>query len=176
MDGRTINGLMWQRLTRDVRIEAIGTEVDGPDPLGELARCHQCGQCAGVCPSQRHGGIRPADSMVKLHLSLLRPDAPELWLCAMCNSCTERCQLGVSPSDRIQEMRGRATLAGHCPKSFQEEAKLFMRTGLAFPNSGLTKKWRKELGLTELASDAKTLEDLTALVKATTLGRAPLER
>jgi hypothetical protein len=67
-------------------------------------------------------------------------------------------------------------MAGHCPKSFQEEAKLFMRTGLAFPNSGLTKKLRKELGLSELIVDAKTVEELAIIIEATSLGRVPLER
>jgi heterodisulfide reductase subunit C len=112
--------------------------------------------------------------MVKLSLSLLSESAPELWLCTMCNSCTERCQLGASPSDRIQEMRARATMAGHCPKAFQEEARLFIRSGMAFPNSGLTKKLRKELGLSDLIVDIKTLEELAILVHASSLGRVPL--
>jgi heterodisulfide reductase subunit C len=169
------NALIGQSFTEDVRIVPVGGDESPYGELAELSRCHQCGQCAAVCPSQRHGGIRPADTMVRLNLSLLFEDAPELWLCTMCNSCTERCQLGASPSDRIQEMRGRASMSGHCPKAFMEEAKLFIRSGLAFPNSGLTKKVRKELGLPDLVMDPRTMEELVVLIEASSMGRVPLE-
>jgi len=66
-------------------------------------------------------------------------------------------------------------MAGHCPKAFMEEAKLFIRSGLAFPNSGLTKKVRKELGLPDMVMDPRTMEELVVLIEASSMGRVPLE-
>jgi heterodisulfide reductase subunit C len=171
-----INGLSGQFLSEGMRTASLGPTEDPVSGAEELGRCHQCGQCAGVCPSQRQGGIRPADTMVRLRLSLVKADERELWLCTMCNSCTERCQLGVSPSERIQELRRLSTSQGHCPKAFLEEAKLFIRTGLSFPNSGLTKKVRKELRLPDLVVEQSTVDEIGHIVQATDLGRVPLDR
>lgn len=93
----------------------------------------------------------------------------------MCHSCEERCQLEAAPAALIRVLRERSAGHGNCPKAFAEEAKLFIRTGLSFPNSGLTKKTRKELGLPELTVDQRTLDDLGVIVKRSRLGGLRLE-
>jgi heterodisulfide reductase subunit C len=103
------------------------------------------------------------------------PKDPALWLCAMCQSCTERCQMEVGPADLIQDLRSSAVEQGNCPKGFCDEAKLFLRTGLSFPNSGLTKKIRKELGLSDVLTDARTMEDITIISKRSKLGELKLD-
>jgi heterodisulfide reductase subunit C len=98
-----------------------------------------------------------------------------LWLCTMCHSCAERCQLDVRPAELISMLRQVGAEKGSCPRSFQEEAKLFMRTGLSFPSTGLTKKIRKEMGLPELVQDPRTVEDIALIASKTRLGRVKLE-
>jgi heterodisulfide reductase subunit C len=139
-------------------------------------KCQQCGLCSGICPSEKAGGIRPIDILTRASLGTLRLDEERsLWLCAVCNSCTERCQMGVGPSDVITFLRGEAAARGNVPKHFSEEAKLFVRSGLSFPNTGMTKKLRKELGLEELTVPAETMEQLAVLIKRTRLGGLKLE-
>lgn len=155
-----------------MRYEEEGATLVSRDELGH---CHHCGQCTSVCPSAKHGGIRPAEVMVRASLARIDPSDPVLWLCTMCNSCTERCQLGVGPAERIAEMRALAAFEGNVPKAFHEEARLFLRSGLSFPNTGLTRKARKELGLPELTMPEPALSELRTLVMVSTLGRLRLE-
>jgi len=98
------------------------------------------------------------------------PADPTLWLCTMCHSCEERCQLEAAPAVLIRELRERSVEEGSCPKAFAEEAKLFMKSGLSFPNSGLTKKTRKELALPELTVDQKTLQELAIILHRSRMG------
>jgi heterodisulfide reductase subunit C len=154
-------------------LEAGHVDVSGIDAAALM--CHQCSQCSGICPSRRNGGINPREIMMRHASGMDDPGDPVLWLCTMCHSCEERCQLEAAPASLIRELRERSTELGMCPKAFSEEAKLFMRTGLSFPNSGLTKKTRKELGLPELITDQKTLEDLGTIVKRSKLGGLRLE-
>ncbi|HSV42616.1 MAG TPA: hypothetical protein VLH13_04310, partial [Methanomassiliicoccales archaeon] len=75
----------------------------------------------------------------------------------------------------IMALRGEAADEGNVPKAFKEEAKLFQRTGLSFPSTGLTKKLRKDMGLKDLVTEPQTVEELTVIIKATRLGRLDLE-
>ena len=138
----------------------------------ELWRCHQCGQCTGVCPSGRHGGIIPREVMERAaEEAIVLRDEESIWLCVMCNSCSERCQLGVDPSFVITLLRQAAAKAGNRPKHFADEAKLFQASGLSFPNTGMTRKLRKEMGLPELCVSQKTILEVRSIVKRTSMGR-----
>jgi heterodisulfide reductase subunit C len=81
----------------------------------------------------------------------------------------------VGPADLIQDLRSSAVQTGNCPKAFSDEARLFLRTGMSFPNSGLTKKIRKEMGLPDIQTDARTLEELTIISKRSRLGELKLD-
>jgi hypothetical protein len=83
--------------------------------------------------------------------------------------------MGVDPAETIAWLRGEAAARGNIPKHFAEEAKLFIRSGLSFPNTGMTKKLRKDLGLEELNIPAETMEQLSLMVKRTRLGGLKLE-
>jgi heterodisulfide reductase subunit C len=94
-----------------------------------------------------------------------------IWQCVMCNSCSERCQLGVDPAHVITLLRNAAALRGNYPDHFAEELKLFKSTGMSFPRTGMTKKMRKELSLPELDVSQETMEELAKLFERTKLGR-----
>ena len=83
--------------------------------------------------------------------------------------------MGVEPSDTLTFLRGEAAARGNIPKHFSDEARLFISSGLSFPNSGMTKKLRKELGLDGLTIPPETLEQLALLIKRTRLGGLELE-
>ncbi len=83
--------------------------------------------------------------------------------------------MGVDLGDIISLLRGEAAAQGNIPRHISEEAKLFMRSGLSFPNTGMTKKLRKELGLEDLTVPAETMEQLTLLLRRTKLGGLKLE-
>ena len=83
--------------------------------------------------------------------------------------------MGVDPAEIIALLRGQAAARGNIPKHFSEEAKLFIRTGLSFPNSGMTRKLRKDLGLHELTVQTETVEQLGLIIKRTRLGALKLD-
>jgi len=160
-----------------VKVPRAGT-ADLDHILAErpIWKCQQCGLCSGICPSEKAGGIRPIDILTRASLGTLNlDDEGTLWLCAVCNSCTERCQMGVEPMEILTLLRCEAAFRGNIPKHFSDEAKLFISSGLSFPNSGMTRKLRKELGLDGLAVSPETLEQLAFLVKRTRLGGLKLE-
>jgi heterodisulfide reductase subunit C len=138
----------------------------------DLWRCHQCGQCTPVCPSARYGGIRTREVMERASIGAidLSKDV-SIWQCVMCNSCSERCQLGVDPSHVITLLRNAAALQGNRPEHFAEELRLFRSSGMSFPRTGLTKKMRKEFSLPDLEVSAKTMDELSKLLIRTKLGR-----
>jgi heterodisulfide reductase subunit C len=150
--------------------------LDSIDSTGELRKCHQCGQCSSICPSQRNGGIRTREVMELVLMGAIDPASDDsIWQCTMCNSCTERCQLGVDPASIINALRNLAASRGNVPDHFVKEARLFMTTGLSFPITGLTKKMREEMGLESLEITASAKEDLAKLIAATRLGDLDLE-
>lgn len=83
--------------------------------------------------------------------------------------------MGVEPSDTLAFLRGEAAARGNIPKHFADEAKLFINSGLSFPNSGMTKKLRKELDLDALTVSPETSEQLALLIRRTRLGGLKLE-
>ena len=142
----------------------------------ELWRCHQCGQCTGVCPSGKHGGIMTREVMERAsEEAMLLQEEESIWLCVMCNSCSERCQLGVDPALVITLLRQAAAQVGNRPQHFVDEAKLFQASGLSFPNTGMTRKLRKELGLPELCVNQMAIEDVRSIIKRPSMGRVKIE-
>jgi len=142
----------------------------------ELWRCHQCGQCTPVCPSRQHEGIQIRDVMERAHVGAIDLAVDrQIWQCTMCNSCSERCQLGVDPAHVITLLREEAVARGNIPLHFKEEARLFISSGMSFPRTGLTKKLRKEFGLEDLDVSIETMEELRRILAATRLGRVKVE-
>ncbi|MFP4169799.1 MAG: 4Fe-4S dicluster domain-containing protein [Methanomassiliicoccales archaeon] len=142
-----------------------------------LRRCHQCGQCSSVCPSLRNGGIRPREVMERAITGTFELETDRsIWLCTMCNGCSERCEMGVNPAGVINALRRLSAQRGGAPDHLLSEVKLFKETGLAFPRTRLTSKLRGELDLEELEVDADTQDELDLIVKRTSMGRLPVER
>jgi heterodisulfide reductase subunit C len=160
-----------------VRASRAGTtDLDRILAERPIWKCQQCGLCSGICPSEKAGGIRPIEILTRASLGMIDlGEERSLWLCAVCNSCSERCQMGVDPSETIALLRGEAAVRGNIPKHFSEEAKLFMRSGLSFPNTGMTKKLRKDLGLDDLTVETETMEQLALIVRRTRLGGLKFE-
>ncbi len=107
--------------------------------------------------------------------ALLLQDEESIWLCVMCNSCSERCQLGVDPAFVITLLRQAAAQVGNRPQHFADEAKLFHASGLSFPSTGMTRKLRKELGLPELNVSQKAIADVRWIIQRTSMGRVNIE-
>jgi len=133
-----------------------------------LTMCEQCGVCSGICPLSKLTDFRVRRILLKAGLGndeIIK--SSDLWLCTMCYACLERCRAGLQIPEIISVMRTLAAEEGLLPDSTSKVAKLFMKTGYAFPISGLTKKMRKEMGLEELEVDTDVMKEVDLLTKKT---------
>ena len=162
----------WKGVKKAVMNAEVEKDLQDALSRHELWRCTQCGQCTPVCPSARHDGIRTRDVMERALVGAMELGTEaSIWQCLMCNSCSERCQLGVDPAHVISLLRSAAAFHGNCPEHFAEELKLFKSSGMSFPRTGLTKKMRKEFSLPELDVSQDTMDELAKLMERTKLGR-----
>jgi len=137
-----------------------------------IALCVQCGVCTGTCPAGRHTHLRTREILQRArlgHRAVL--DEPELWDCAVCRECQERCEHGVRITDAILGLRGIAAREGKVPKEYMAVAAQLLKTGLAFPSTRYTQKMRRELGLSPLSEEEaeKVKMELLAIAEATGL-------
>ncbi len=141
-----------------------------------LGRCQQCGVCAEICPSGRHGGIDCLSIMHRASVGTL--DAAEestIWLCTVCLSCSEQCPSNAGPAEVIALLREEAAQSGNLPKHFREEAKRYLQTGSCFPHTGMTRKMRRQLGLEDAAPSKEAVEEAREIARRTGLGGLDLD-
>lgn len=94
--------------------------------------CFQCGMCSASCPVRR---LIDDFNPVKISRTALIEGVDkliangEVWLCACCNSCIERCPRGVSLVDFIIELRNKAAREGKIPSSYLKAVKNILQNG-----------------------------------------------
>lgn len=73
------------------------------DPEGKsLVNCFSCGMCTGGCPVARISDYNPRRI---IHRVMLDMEPEDIWLCANCYTCEERCPTKTNVADLINLMR-----------------------------------------------------------------------
>jgi heterodisulfide reductase subunit C len=69
--------------------------------------CNQCGKCSSGCPVADFFDFRPRRIVAKVQLGLIEEllGSEEIWKCAQCLACKERCPRDVAPYDIIQALK-----------------------------------------------------------------------
>ncbi|UCD08589.1 MAG: (Fe-S)-binding protein [Dehalococcoidales bacterium] len=75
---------------------------EGGDPL---KLCYQCGTCSATCPWNLVKNFIVRKVMHQGQLGLIDFESEELWMCATCKACVDRCPRGVAIIDVIRAMR-----------------------------------------------------------------------
>jgi len=70
-----------------------------------LKLCYQCGLCTGACPWNLVRSFIVRRIMHQAQLGLVDFDDEDMWLCATCRACVERCPRGVEIIDIMRAMR-----------------------------------------------------------------------
>ncbi len=95
----------------------------------------------------------------------------DLWLCATCYTCLERCPRQIKVTDAIIIMRNMAVDQGFMLPPHRKASQKLLSTGHAVPIDDANREIRKELGLDELPptthSDEKALNDVQEILKRT---------
>ena len=67
--------------------------------------CFQCGLCSGVCPWNDVRSFIVRRIIHQAQLGLVDFEDEDMWLCATCRACVERCPRGVGIIDIMRAMR-----------------------------------------------------------------------
>ena len=162
----------WEPIDSD----AIDTEfVDeiAMSGVDRIRACIQCGTCSSVCPSGRHTAFRTRELMRKAVLGLKNEvlSSQDLWLCATCYTCLERCPREIKITDAIIFMRNMAADQGFMLPEHKKASQKLLSTGHAVPIDEAHQELRKNLGLQKLPptthSNKKALLQVQEILKRT---------
>ena len=117
-------------------------------------RCLECGSCTDVCPSARHGGIIPEETVRAF--SEGRP-AENIWKCLQCHRCSVACPEDIQIAELICHLRNEASSAGDIPERFRRSAAQMKKDLRMSPMIGRTVSQRSDLGLStgEISDDER---------------------
>ena len=131
----------------------------------EAKKCFQCSTCAASCVVLRYsGGLNPRVLIVRALCGDAEVVASaDLWKCATCAQCDERCPQGVNPFEVLMTLKNIAVRKGLAPESRVAAARAIAETGLAFPMSPSVDSRREKLGLAPVIAPAGDLAKTVAL-------------
>jgi heterodisulfide reductase subunit C len=117
-----------------------------------VLRCLKCGACSGGCPVGSVIDYRARKVLGNVLLGLkdqvLHGD--DLWLCAACFTCEERCVQEVNFTDVITVLRNMASREGYAAPGYVAMAKTVMENGRVSRATRQVDKMREQLGLPPL--------------------------
>ena len=139
----------------------IASEVGGEG----LLSCLKCGACSGGCPVSAVIDYRPRKVLgnVLLGQKEMVLSGDDVWLCAACFTCEERCVQEVNFTDVITVLRNLASREGYAAPGYIELAKRVIEHGRVTPRSRQVDKMREKLGLPPLQYPA--IEELGRIME-----------
>jgi heterodisulfide reductase subunit C len=152
---------------RDENVESsfkyeIANQVGGEG----LLRCLKCGACSGGCPVGSVIDYRPRKVLGNVLLGLKDEvlSSDQIWLCAACFTCEERCVQQVNFTDVITVLRNIASREGHAAPGYVSMAKMVMKNGRVTARTQLVDRMREQLGLPPLQDPA--VEQVNQIMRA----------
>ncbi len=128
-----------------------------------LLRCLKCGACSGGCPVGSVIDYRPRKVLGNVLLGLKDDvlSSDQIWLCAACFTCEERCVQQVNFTDVVTVLRNMASKEGYAAPGYVQMAETVMKNGRVSARSGVVDKMREQLGLPPLQDpDVKQLNGI----------------
>ncbi|MHA1579804.1 MAG: 4Fe-4S dicluster domain-containing protein [Candidatus Freyarchaeota archaeon] len=149
----------------DSRFRSLITETYEGETLN---LCYQCSTCSGCCPVFRYNSQFNPRRIIENTLLGKRDrtvKSPEIWLCTVCHTCTEKCPQGVKVSEIIIELKNLSTKEGLFPAHLQEEAKALLEFGMVSPSTKAILSRREKLKLPVIENAPP--EEIRTLMSAT---------
>jgi len=136
----------------------------------DVLSCMQCGTCSGSCPSGRYTilNTRRLVRKARKNKDILHDD--DLWMCATCYNCQERCPRGIKIVDAILSIRTIAVHEGIMLPEHRAVGNFMLEYGHAVPINDATKVMREGLGLESFPETVHkypdALEDVKTLLRS----------
>lgn len=129
---------------------------------GDAAKlCFQCGKCDTVCPWNRVRSFFLRRLVNQARYGLVPFEAEDLWLCASCGQCVERCPRGVEIIDVMRAMRRLLVPDGVVPASIPNLRSVMTSiasVGNPWGQDPLDRaNWARELGVKEFSEETEFL-------------------
>ncbi|MBN2488027.1 MAG: CoB--CoM heterodisulfide reductase subunit C [Methanosarcinaceae archaeon] len=151
--------------------------MDEPDVLNRLKdagldvlTCMQCGVCSGSCPSGRYTSLNTRRIVRKAQVNTDMLHDKELWMCATCYNCQERCPRGIRIVDAIFTIRTIAVHEGIMLSEHRKVSHLLLKHGHAVPINDETRQKREKLGMEPLPETVhkypQALKDVQKLLRS----------
>ena len=126
-------------------------KYDVADQVGGegLLHCLKCGACSGGCPVSSVIDYRPRNVLGHVLLGLKDEvlSGEDIWLCAACFTCEERCVQQVNFTDVVTILRNMASRKGNAAPGYIKMAKMVLENGRVTTRTSLVDKMREKLGL-----------------------------
>ena len=136
----------------------------------DVLTCMQCGSCSGSCPSGRYTSLTTRRIVRKARKNKDMLNDDDLWMCATCYTCQERCPRGIKIVDAILTIRTIAVHEGIMIPVHRKVAELVIKHGHAVPINDATKESRANLGLEALPETVhkypEALADVQTLLRS----------
>ncbi len=131
-----------------------------------LLRCLKCGACSGGCPVGSVIDYRPRKVLGNVLLGLRDEvlSSDQIWLCAACFTCEERCVQQVNFTDVVTVLRNIASKEGNAAPGYIKMAEMVMENGRVSSRTGLVDKMREKLGLPPIQEP--DIEQLQKIMRA----------
>ncbi|NLB52128.1 MAG: 4Fe-4S dicluster domain-containing protein [Syntrophomonadaceae bacterium] len=80
----------------------------------QVSLCYQCGKCSAGCPASFAMDYPPREIIRLLQLDMVEEalNANSIWVCATCETCSERCPRGVDIASLMDTLRREALRQG----------------------------------------------------------------
>lgn len=80
----------------------------------QVSLCYQCGKCSAGCPAAFAMDYPPREIIRLLQLNMLDEaiNSNSIWVCATCETCSERCPRGVDIASLMDTLRREALRQG----------------------------------------------------------------
>ena len=115
----------------DVSASVVTTDMAVINPFKEAAdaiieaggeafnSCYQCGLCTGICPWNLVRSFMPQMLIHQAQFGLVNLESEDVWLCATCGACVERCPRKVEIIDIMRAVRRVGIEGGVIPKALR---------------------------------------------------------
>jgi heterodisulfide reductase subunit C len=117
-------------------------ELMADETFRRIRSCIQCGECTASCPSGVYSPLRVRKIMRKLLIGIdtVLSDL-DIWECATCYNCYERCTRHIPVTEVIYKLRNMATRQGYLLEPMKIVVKNLVETGNAVPIGASDSKW-----------------------------------
>lgn len=119
----------------------------------KLRYCYGCGTCTASCPVAKviPENFNPRGLLQKIFFDLSKTlTEDELWLCAWCYTCYERCPQELKTTEIFLLTRNLAVEKGYFPKQPTALIKQILRSGRTLEVTPARDRKRAALGLREI--------------------------